>query len=43
MGSTGRHGYHLPLNTDAIIAEEIAAEVAMRGGFISVPAVTYTL
>jgi len=37
------HGYHLPLNTDAIIAEEIADRVACNGGFISLPPVTYTI
>ena len=43
IGSLEGHGYHLPLNTDAIIAEEMATRVARKGGFVSVPAITYTI
>lgn len=43
IGSLEGHGYHLPLNTDAIIAEETATRVAGKGGFVSVPAITYTI
>lgn len=43
IGSMEGHGYHLPLNTDAIIAEGIADRVACDGGFISLPPITYTI
>ena len=43
IGSLEGHGYHLPLNTDTIIAEEIACGVARAGQFVSLPAITYTI
>jgi len=43
VGSLEGHGYHLPLDTDSVIAAEIAARVARKEGFISIPAVMYTI
>jgi len=43
VGSMEGHGYHLPLDTDAIIAAETAKRVASKGGHISFPPLTYTI
>nr|ADQ54415.1 creatininase [uncultured marine crenarchaeote E37-7F] len=43
IGSIEGHGYHLPLNTDVIIAEEIASRVACKRGYLSLLAITYTI
>lgn len=39
VGSTEQHGPHLPLATDAIIAEGFAHEVARRTGFLCTPTI----
>lgn len=41
IGSVEEHGYHLPLLTDSIIAEEIAEEVGERTGVIVAPTLSY--
>jgi len=43
IGSMEGHGYHLPLNTDTVIAEEIATRVAKKEGLISIQPLTYTI
>ena len=43
VGSLEGHGYHLPLDTDSVVAAEIATSVACKEGFVSIPAVTYTI
>ncbi len=40
-GSTEEHGYHLPLATDALIAEELARRVSSRRKILVAPAVNY--
>ncbi|WP_313695035.1 creatininase family protein [Halorarum halobium] len=39
LGSTEQHGPHLPLATDALIAEALAREAADRTGFLCTPPV----
>jgi creatinine amidohydrolase len=41
VGSVEEHGYHLPLFTDSIIAEEISKEVGERTGIMVAPVVGY--
>jgi len=41
IGSTEQHGYHLPLSTDALLAESLAKAVAMETDMLVAPAVTY--
>lgn len=41
VGSVERHGDHLPLGTDTIIAEALAEELARRTGGILLPAIPY--
>jgi len=41
VGSTEQHGPHLPLSTDAVVAEELAAAVARRLGGLVLPTITY--
>ena len=41
-GGTEQHGYHLPLSTDTIFAEEVAAEVSRRTGCLVMPALNYS-
>ncbi|MHC1569952.1 MAG: creatininase family protein [Candidatus Syntropharchaeales archaeon] len=40
-GSTEEHGYHLPLVTDALIAEELARRVAERREIFIAPTINY--
>ncbi|VUT27547.1 MAG: Creatinine amidohydrolase [Candidatus Syntrophoarchaeum sp. GoM_oil] len=40
-GSTEEHGYHLPLSTDALIAEELAKRVARGRKIFVAPTVNY--
>ncbi|OFV68211.1 creatininase family protein [Methanosarcinales archaeon] len=40
-GSTEEHGYHLPLVTDALIAEELAKRVADQRTIFVAPAINY--
>lgn len=41
VGSTEQHGRHLPLATDAIIAEEVAARVSDLVGALALPCIPY--
>ncbi len=43
IGSVEGHGAHLPINTDALIAEFVADRLAERNGWISLPPITYTI
>lgn len=43
IGSVESHGAHLPINTDVLIAEYIADEVAKRNSWISLPPIAYTI
>lgn len=43
VGSLEGHGYDLPLDTDSVMAAEIATRVARKEGSISIAAVTYTI
>ncbi|QLG27180.1 creatininase family protein [Halorarum halophilum] len=43
FGSTEQHGPHLPLATDALIAEALAREAADRTGFVCTPPVRITV
>ena len=38
VGATEQHGYHLPLNTDAVLAERLALAVAQDVGSAGRPA-----
>jgi creatinine amidohydrolase len=42
VGCTEQHGYHLPLNTDILNAEEISKRVSQRTGIVVAPTVNYT-
>ncbi len=41
-GSTEEHGYHLPLNTDAVIAEHVCRAFAKSKDVVVAPTMTYT-
>jgi creatinine amidohydrolase len=41
VGSTEQHGYHLPLATDSLLAEDLALAVAERSNMLVAPAITY--
>lgn len=41
VGSTEQHGPHLPLNVDAVIAEELATRTAERVGGVVAPVMPY--
>ena len=41
VGSTEQHGPHLPVLTDALIAEHVAGLVAAKTGAVAMPAITY--
>jgi creatinine amidohydrolase len=41
-GGTEQHGYHLPLATDTIFAEEVAYEVSQRTGCLVAPPLNYS-
>lgn len=41
-GGTEQHGYHLPLSTDTIFAEEVACEVSRRTGCLVAPSLPYS-
>lgn len=41
VGATEQHGHHLPLCTDAVLAERLALEVAAQLDVLVAPAVTY--
>jgi creatinine amidohydrolase len=41
-GGTEQHGYHLPLSTDTIFAEEVACEVSRRTGCLVAPPLNYS-
>jgi creatinine amidohydrolase len=41
LGSTEEHGHHLPLATDAIIAEGLAEEIGRRTGILVAPPIPY--
>ncbi len=41
VGSTEQHGPHLPLMTDAVLANELAVAVAQESGFLVAPTVHY--
>lgn len=41
-GGTEQHGYHLPLATDTIFAEEVATEVSRRTGCLVAPPLNYS-
>lgn len=40
-GVVEQHGFHLPLNTDTIVAEEVATRLADRMGWAVAPAIGY--
>jgi len=42
IGSFERHGVHLPLNTDSIIAERISIEIAKKKNWIVLPPINYS-
>lgn len=41
IGSTEQHGYHLPLATDALLAEDLALSVAANTNMLVAPPITY--
>ena len=41
VGSTEQHGYHLPLATDALLAEDLALAVAKETEMLVAPPITY--
>lgn len=41
LGSCEQHGFHLPLNTDIVLAEEIATRVAAKVGGLVLPVIPY--
>lgn len=41
VGSTEQHGYHLPLSTDALLAEDLALAVAKKTNMLVAPPITY--
>jgi creatinine amidohydrolase len=41
VGSTEQHGYHLPLATDSLLAEDLALAAAENTGMLVAPPITY--
>lgn len=41
VGSLEQHGSHLPISTDSLIVEHIAAQVAEKLNAVAMPAITY--